>query len=169
MNGIGVVSFSWAEAQCRQVPDSNLLRSAKPTKIYLLRAAHCRHQRLLVTLGSLLTSSWRLMCTCARLLESLRCIRQSDGSLMNAHCGYWSMRSSRHVWTIAMDCLLTVAWPFANGFSEFRIALLVWYVQNLLLATLHHCCAGYTGYQNQNQKIFNEKLANRNYNIKHRR
>jgi len=30
--------------------------------------------------------------------------------------------------------------------SEFRTALLVWYVQNLLLATLHHCCAGYTGY-----------------------
>ena len=68
-------------------------------------------------------------------------------SLMNAHCGYVSMRSSRHVWTIATDCLRTAAWPFVKGFSEFRTALLVWYVQNLLLATLHHCCAGYTGYQ----------------------
>jgi len=65
---------------------------------------------------------------------------------MNAHCGYWSMRSSRHVWTTATDCLRTAAWPFVNGFSKFRTALLVWYVQNLLLATLHHCCAGYTGY-----------------------
>ena len=36
---------------------------------------------------------------------------------------------------------------FVNGFSEFRTALLVWYVQNLLLATLHHCCTGYTGYR----------------------
>ena len=73
---------------------------------------------------------------------------RSDGSLMNAHCGYWSMRSSRHVWTIATDCLRAAAWPFVNGFSEFRAALLVWFVQNLLLvlATLHHCCAGYTGY-----------------------
>jgi len=56
------------------------------------------------------------------------------------------MRSSCHVWTIATDCLRTAVWPFVNGFSEFRTALLVLYVQNLLLATLHHCCAGYTGY-----------------------
>ena len=68
------------------------------------------------------------------------------GSSMNAHCGYWSMRLSRHVWTIATDCLPSTAWPFVNGCSKFRTALLVWYIQNLLLATLHHCCAGYTGY-----------------------
>ena len=31
------------------------------------------------------------------------------------------------------------------------------------------CHNAILGSQNQNQKIFNEKLANRNYNIKHRR
>jgi len=49
----------------------------------------------------------------------LRRIRQIRRFVMIGHCGYWSTRLSRHVWTIAMVCLRTAAWPFVNGYNKF--------------------------------------------------
>ena len=69
---------------------------------------------------------------------------KSDGLLMIVHCGYWSTRLSRHVWTTATVCLRTAARPFVNGCNEFRTAPLAWSVRNQPSATLHHCCTRYT-------------------------
>ena len=60
-------------------------------------------------IGSLATDWWavQLVQFTGHWLATSVASDRSDDSSMNAHCGYWSMRSSRHVWTIATDCLRT--------------------------------------------------------------